>query len=106
MRHALTIVYLSPMLIASIAIYAWEVAVTDQVAADLREQVRSRYGQAARSVLMAASDESAGCCSAPLSDPCCGGSAAAEGEAEREAEREAEGEAERENCFGGPLYGA
>lgn len=55
----------------------------DQLAADLREQVRSRYVQAARSVLEPASAaDSAGCCGT--------GSAALDSA----------------DCFGGPLYGA
>jgi len=86
MQDALTTVYLSPILDASTVIYVSENAMTDQPSADLREpsadlreQVRARYGQAARSVLTADPQGSAGCC---------GGSTA-----------------EVDNCFGGPLYG-
>src|SRR5580658_2609739 len=66
----------------------WEVAVTGQDAAGLREQVRSRYAQAARSILAADPESSSGC-GGGVADPCCGGSATAE----------------KGNCFGGPLYG-
>ncbi len=62
---------------------------TDQSTADLRELVRSKYGQAARSVLAPDAGASAGCCGSGAADPCCGGSATAE----------------NDNCFGGPLYG-
>ncbi len=61
---------------------------TDQNAADLREQIRSKYAQAAHFVMTADPETSAGCCGA-AADPCCGGSATAE----------------KDNCFGGPLYG-
>jgi SAM-dependent methyltransferase len=67
----------------------WEVAVTGQDAAGLREQVRSRYAQAARSILAADPESSSGCCGSGVADPCCGVSATAE----------------VGNCFGGPLYG-
>jgi arsenite methyltransferase len=61
----------------------------DQASAELREEVRSKYAAAARSVLSAEPDESAGCCGGPVADPfCCGTS-----------------NAEVDNCFGGPLYG-
>jgi arsenite methyltransferase len=63
---------------------------TDQRGADLREQVRSRYAQAARSVLAADPESSSGC-GGGVADPCCGGPASAT--------------AEVGNCFGGPLYG-
>jgi len=58
--------------------------------ADLRELVRSKYGQAARSVMSAEPDASAGCCGGDATDPCCGSSKAS---------------AEVDNYFGGPLYG-
>jgi SAM-dependent methyltransferase len=77
------------MLVTSIIVYVWEVAVTDQDAAGLREQVRSKYAQAARSVLAADPQAPAGCCGSAAADPCCGGTATAEAD----------------NCFGGPLYG-
>jgi len=61
---------------------------TDQADIDLREEVRSRYAQAARSVL-SLENASAGCCGGSIADPFGGSS----------------GAAEKENCFGGPLYG-
>ena len=62
---------------------------TDQNAAELREQVRSKYGQAARSVLMAEPDGPTGCCGSESAGSCCGSSPTVE----------------QDNCFGGPLYG-
>jgi len=52
---------------------------TDQTSTGLREEVRSRYAEAARAVLRPAPGVSAPCCGNPAADPCCGaGSAAAE----------------------------
>ncbi len=62
---------------------------TDQTGTELREEVRSRYALAARSVLNPENATSAASCAGPTADPCCAGSASGE----------------RENCFGGPLYG-
>jgi SAM-dependent methyltransferase len=59
---------------------------TDQ-SAELRELVRSKYGQAARSVMTAQPDSAAGCCGG-VADPCCGPVTA-----------------EVDSCFGAPLYG-
>ena len=87
MQHALTAVYLSLILDASTVIYVSEDVMTDQPAGDLREQVRARYGQAARSVMTAEPRSSAGCCGASAADSCCGSATA-----------------EVDNCFGGPLY--
>jgi arsenite methyltransferase len=87
MRHALTVVYLSLILDASTVIYVSEDAMTEPTA-DLREQVRARYGQAARSVLTAEPQASTGCCGSEAAGSCCGSVAA-----------------EVDNCFGGPLYG-
>src|SRR5215472_13331085 len=88
MQHALTIVYLSSILDASTAIYVSEDAMTSQPEADLRDQVRAKYGEAARSVMMGDPQASAGCCGSEAADSCCGSTAA-----------------EVDNCFGGPLYG-
>jgi arsenite methyltransferase len=67
-----------------------EVVMTDQTGTELREKVRSRYAQAARSVLNPENAASAACCGGAVADPCCTGAPAAE----------------QENCFGGPLYDA
>jgi arsenite methyltransferase len=61
----------------------------DQASSELREEVRSKYARAARSVLDADSG-TGGCGGGPVADPCCAGAPAGE----------------QENCFGGPLYGA
>ena len=62
----------------------------DHATTDLREEVRSRYAEAARAVMEPGSDASAGCCGSSASDACCGiGSAALD----------------TADCFGGPLYG-
>jgi arsenite methyltransferase len=61
----------------------------EQARSELREEVRSKYAQAARSVLNADSG-AGGCCGGPVADPCCASAPAGE----------------QENCFGGPLYGA
>jgi arsenite methyltransferase len=61
----------------------------DQASSELREEVRSKYARAARSVLDADSG-AGGCGGGPVADPCCAGAPAGE----------------QENCFGGPLYGA
>ncbi len=71
---------------------------TDQNADDLREQVRSKYAQAARSVMTADPDAPAGCCGSGAADPCCGSAALASATATATAT------AEKDNCFGGPLY--
>jgi len=63
---------------------------TEQTASDLREQVRSRYADAARAVLDPKTDASAGCCGSSASDSCCGAGSVALDET---------------NCFGGSLYG-
>jgi len=63
---------------------------TDQSAADLREEVRSRYAEAARAVLgPSAAAQQAGCCGGTAESPCCGTSPATPGSA---------------SCFGGQLY--
>jgi SAM-dependent methyltransferase len=63
---------------------------SDQAANDLRHQVRSRYAEAARAVLVPAAGVSAGCCGSSDTDSCCGTGSAALDSAD---------------CFGGPLYG-
>jgi arsenite methyltransferase len=63
--------------------------VTEHNAAELREQVRARYGRAARSVLLAEPDGPAGCCDGGTADSCC----------------ESSPTAGQDNCFGGSLYG-
>jgi arsenite methyltransferase len=61
------------------------VIVTEQPSADLREEVRSKYAQAARSVMQAGTGKSAGCCGGAAADPFCGTST--------------------DTCSGGRLYG-
>ena len=65
------------------------IVVTDTTAQDLREQVRSRYAQAARAVLAPAEAGPAGCCE-PAAESCC---------------PPAPGALESADCFGGALYG-
>ena len=55
----------------------------------LREQVRSRYAEAARAVLDPASGASAGCCGSPAAESCCGTGSAA---------------LDSGDCFGAQLY--
>ena len=45
---------------------------TDQVSADLREEVRSRYAAAARAVLEPQAGVAASCCGSSVADSCCG----------------------------------
>lgn len=57
---------------ASAAVKAAKVIVmSERTSADLREEVRSRYAEAARAVLQPQADSSAGCC-APAAASCCG----------------------------------
>jgi SAM-dependent methyltransferase len=56
----------------------------------LREQVRSRYAEAARAVLTPEPDGPAACCGGSAEESCCGTGSAA---------------LESADCFGGPLYG-
>jgi arsenite methyltransferase len=63
---------------------------TDQVSSDLREAVRSRYGEAARAVMAPSSGGPAGCCGSSATDSCCRTGSAALDSAD---------------CFGGSLYG-
>ncbi len=63
---------------------------SEETSTDLREQVRSRYAEAARAVLEPKSGASASCCGSSATDSCCGTGSAALGSAD---------------CFGGQLYG-
>jgi arsenite methyltransferase len=55
------------------------IEMTDQVSADLREEVRSRYAAAARAVLEPEAGVAASCCGSSAADSCCGtGATAAE----------------------------
>jgi arsenite methyltransferase len=75
--------------------------VSDDTAQDLREQVRSRYAQAAQAVLSpspAGRDaDSAGCCGSPAGEGCCGSAAAPDA-------GDCSGGSPAGNCFGGGLY--
>ena len=62
---------------------------SDETTNDLREEVRSRYAEAARAVLEPAAGASAGCCGSSAADSCCGTGSSALDSAD---------------CFGGPLY--
>jgi SAM-dependent methyltransferase len=63
--------------------------VTDESTADLREEVRSRYAEAARAVLDPAAGAQSGCCGSSSDSSCCGTGSAALDSAD---------------CFGGQLY--
>jgi arsenite methyltransferase len=63
---------------------------SDQASTDLREEVRSRYAEAARAVLEPKSGAPASCCGGSATDCCYGTGSAALDSAD---------------CFGGPLYG-
>jgi len=45
---------------------------SDQKSSDLREEVRSRYAQAARAVLEPEAGVTASCCGSSAADSCCG----------------------------------
>jgi SAM-dependent methyltransferase len=64
--------------------------VSDESGDEVREQVRSRYAEAARAVLAPERGEAAGCCGGPVERSCCGTGSAALDSAD---------------CLGGPLYG-
>jgi arsenite methyltransferase len=66
------------------------IVMSDQADQDLREQVRSRYAEAARVVLDRPASHSAGCCGSGQDGSCCGAGSAALDSAD---------------CFGGELYG-
>jgi arsenite methyltransferase len=80
MRQALTDVYLCDIVDIDSRLCMEEAFMNDA----LREQVRSRYAQAARTVLDQAGT---GECCDPVADPCCGPSAL-----------------DSAACFGGPMY--
>ena len=61
----------------------------DQASAELREEVRARYAEAARAVLNPATTATAGCCGTSVGDSCCGSGSAA---------------LDTADCFGGSLY--
>ena len=52
---------------------------SDQTSTDLREQVRSRYAEAARAVLEPKADVSVSCCGSSAADSCCGAGPAGAG---------------------------
>jgi arsenite methyltransferase len=62
---------------------------SDETSAGLREQVRSRYAEAARAVLEPRPGVTAQCCESPAADSCCGTGSVALDSAD---------------CFGGQLY--
>jgi arsenite methyltransferase len=64
---------------------------SDETSHDLREEVRSRYAEAARAVLEPEGDGPAGCCGGSALDGCCGTGSAALDSAD---------------CFGGSRYPA
>ena len=61
----------------------------DERNADLREEVRARYAEAARAVLEPRPEVTAGCCEGAATDSCCGTGSAA---------------LDTADAFGGPLY--
>jgi len=63
---------------------------SDETSTGLREEVRSRYAEAARAVLEPGLGVSASCCGSSATESCCGTGSAALDSA---------------GCFGGPLYG-
>jgi arsenite methyltransferase len=67
-----------------------EAPVNDERNAELREEVRARYAEAARAVLEPSPEVTAGCCGSSATDSCCGTGSAALDSAD---------------CFGGSLYG-
>jgi arsenite methyltransferase len=56
------------------------IEMTDQISADLREEVRSRYAAAARAVLEPEPGVAASCCGSSAANSCCGTGAAAAAE--------------------------
>jgi arsenite methyltransferase len=64
-------------------------AMSGETGQSVREQVRSRYAEAARAVLAPQRDDAAGCCGGPA-ESCCGTGSAALDSAD---------------CFGGAMYG-
>jgi arsenite methyltransferase len=79
MQHVLTTVYLWGNLEIDSHLYLGVIDMSGQTSTDLREEVRSRYAAAARSVLEPEAGVTASCCGGSATDSCCGaGSAAAE----------------------------
>ena len=72
---------------------------SDETGAGLREEVRSRYAQAARAVLEPRPGVTASCCESSPADSCCGTSAAGSSCGTGSAALDSAG------CFGSPLYG-
>ncbi len=62
---------------------------TDKASADVREEVRDRYAEAARAVMNSEPGLSASCCCVPLADSCCATGSAA---------------LDTADCFGASLY--
>jgi arsenite methyltransferase len=76
---------------ASTNIYVLEVIVmSDETTADMREEVRARYAQAARAVLDPRPGVTAACCESSPTGSCCGGTGSAA--------------LDSADAFGGPLY--
>jgi arsenite methyltransferase len=76
---------------ASTNIYVLEVIVmSDETTADMREEVRARYAQAARAVLDPRPGVTAACCESSPAGSCCGGTGSAA--------------LDSADAFGGPLY--
>jgi arsenite methyltransferase len=65
------------------------IVMTERTQSSLREEVRERYAEAARTVLQPAAGTPGGCCSNPAGDSCCGTGSAALDSAD---------------CFGSALY--
>jgi arsenite methyltransferase len=65
------------------------IVMTERAQSSLREEVRERYAEAARTVLQPAAGTPGGCCSNPAGDSCCGTGSAALDSAD---------------CFGSALY--
>jgi arsenite methyltransferase len=75
------------------------IVMSDEMSADLREEVRARYAKAARAVLEPRPGVTASCCESSPADSCCGGSAAGSNCGTGSAALDSAG------SFGGPLYG-
>jgi arsenite methyltransferase len=90
MLLALTTVYLSGNVSIDNRLYLRVIGMSDQATTDLREEIRSRYAEAARAVLEPRPGVTASCYESPAADSCCGTGSAALDSAD---------------CFGGPVYG-
>src|SRR5215831_5729091 len=89
MSQALTSVYFSGKVRHRQPSMPKVIMMSDETSAGLREEVRSRYAQAARAVLEPRPGVTASCCESSPADSCCGTGSAALDPA---------------GCFGGPLY--